>query len=251
MSARVLQHCRWPGAALALALALPACLSELVVEVQPAPPDAGEVDASAPEEDAAVVVEDEDAGSLDPGDASIPPMSEPDAARPPLDAQVPDAVVKDSGAQDATTDSDIVVLITTPADAGACEGGKCDADTGPPPSAQSGPCSGCDGITLLQATCESGAKDLCWTNADGTCTRQCPPVKSCSASVGCAADEYCYFAAKDCGKSGVPGFCAKRLKTCFPGGDPVCGCNGLPYENACFANKDGTPAADIEPGSCR
>ena len=71
------------------------------------------------------------------------------------------------------------------------------------------------------------------------------PVPGCLANEDCAPGEFCMTATGDCGGEGectfLPDFCIDIL-------DPVCGCNGVTYNNACFAAQDGQSA--VYSGEC-
>jgi hypothetical protein len=62
------------------------------------------------------------------------------------------------------------------------------------------------------------------------------PSGSCSANADCSAGEYCKTPAGNCGDVGE---CATRPGACFDVVEPVCGCDGETYGNACYAEVDG------------
>jgi hypothetical protein len=235
--------------ATALSLALPGCINELVVDVQQRPGD-----------EAGVVAPDGGDAPIDEEDATTPGTPVTDAghgpvpvfdAGPVIDVGRPDARVvvdaaQDSGsvAPEAAVDSGGPIIVEVwPTDAGdpsdaSCKAASCDA------GAPAGPCASCGGApSFVRQQCGNSAKDTCWTNPDGTCTIQCPPVTPCSSGgAGCGSDEYCYFPENDCGKSGG-GYCAKRPTCSSPIQLTVCGCNGMEYKNGCMANQAGTAIA--------
>ena len=211
------------AAALGLAaLAAGGCIEQVVVGTQPnsiVSPDAGE-DAS---QDVL------DAEPLPKPDAASP---EPDAGTPPLDA-----ALDDGG--------------PIPIDAGMSVDAGCDAAGCIPEGGLLGPCFSCD-VTISTTPmfngrdgdiCPNGLDELCWQNADETCSVQCPEAETCSASSDCAAYEYCYFPRGDCGVRGR-GWCAPRpLGECEGVGNAVCGCDGTLYETGCHAVQIGVPVA--------
>lgn len=63
-----------------------------------------------------------------------------------------------------------------------------------------------------------------------------PPVaregEICGANEDCASNELCSTAVDSCGREGV---CTWIPEVCDRTRDPVCGCDGKNYDNACFA----------------
>lgn len=56
----------------------------------------------------------------------------------------------------------------------------------------------------------------------------------------CAEGEYCAFpAGANCGRSDAPGTCARKTEVCTRQYQPVCGCDGVTYGNACTAASAG------------
>ena len=69
-----------------------------------------------------------------------------------------------------------------------------------------------------------------------------PPEPEAGAICGtrgaaaCPADTFCSYAAgADCGAADKPGHCMKRPELCPEIFQPVCGCDGKTYSNACHA----------------
>ncbi len=98
---------------------------------------------------------------------------------------------------------------------------------------------------------------------DGICDDYCPdfdidcqqePVKTCSQFEGtvCGADEYCHYNHNDelkvCNRFDNAGVCRPKPSRCIPYSDPVCGCDGATYANACEAASAG--ANIVSEGAC-
>ncbi len=107
-------------------------------------------------------------------------------------------------------------------------------------------------LTKEQARSMSGKSDkgadLCqvhnWYN-DGVCDDFCPShdddcAATCTSNADCAAGEFCGFEAGLCGGDGT---CAARPDACIALYDPVCGCDGQTYGNACNAASAGVAVA--------
>jgi len=60
----------------------------------------------------------------------------------------------------------------------------------------------------------------------------------CTANSECSAWEYC-FTNKICPGHDVTGVCKARPQTCTMDYDPVTGCDGIEYSNACMAAANG------------
>lgn len=73
----------------------------------------------------------------------------------------------------------------------------------------------------------------------------------CFTNEECGDGFYCLFGIKGgdpCGADGLPGVCVERPIACLTIHDPVCGCDGRTYSNACYAAGAGVNVA--YPGEC-
>ena len=99
------------------------------------------------------------------------------------------------------------------------------------------PVCGSDGGTYANA-CKAACADV-EVKHDGPCT-----PKKCANDDSCGAGEFCDFK-KSCGGVGTcmpqPDFCYRKL-------DPVCGCDGKTYGNACEAHAAGISYESL--GAC-
>ena len=87
-------------------------------------------------------------------------------------------------------------------------------------------------VLLTVAACEHGKGGGIPPGTDGG-----GAVCGGFAGTPCAADEWCDFATNDCGGSDNTGTCRTRPIACDDNLDPVCGCDGQTYGNACEAAK--------------
>jgi hypothetical protein len=106
------------------------------------------------------------------------------------------------------------------------------------------PVCGCDGQMYGNA-CEANS-----AGTDATTSTSCFPAKDggsggkmCGGFAGfqCGADEFCDFGDNaQCGIADGAGVCQPKPQVCDTIYDPVCGCDGQKYANACTANAAGT-----------
>ena len=96
------------------------------------------------------------------------------------------------------------------------------------------PVCGCDGITYGNG-CEAALAGIRVDFED-----PCP----CESNGDCLPSEYC--AGPD-GQCDAEGTCEQRPEACPAVFDPVCGCDGVTYDNSCSANVAGTRVASEGP----
>lgn len=134
-------------------------------------------------------------------------------------------------------------------------GGSCSPEAcGPRPGAPNHPCP--DGVTIAGPTCERDANGRCaWA------MRECPPEPRpgggegsagqdqgtmCGgiAGVACPEGQFCSYPREArCGAGDQSGVCQPRPDVCAQLFQPVCGCDGRTYPNACAASQAGVSMA--------
>ena len=97
-----------------------------------------------------------------------------------------------------------------------------------------------DGPNELGDICGNGEDDNGNGLVDEGCTRECGP----HLAHACGFNEYCRFEASAlCGANFGVGLCEPRPDVCLRSFQPVCGCDGENYGNACSAAAAGTSVA--------
>ena len=105
------------------------------------------------------------------------------------------------------------------------------------------PVCGCDGMTYSNA-CHATMAGVSVAHG-GQCERTCGTI----AGLTCERDEFCDFGLGQCKISDAAGVCRRQPEVCPDIFDPVCGCDGVTYGNACEANRAG---AQIDrTGACK
>jgi hypothetical protein len=104
------------------------------------------------------------------------------------------------------------------------------------------PVCGCDDTTYSNA-CEANAAGVSVASSG-----ECAPSagNTCGGLLGlsCSDGEFCAFAPDaSCGAADQTGTCTTRPELCTEEFQPVCGCDGQTYGNACFASAAGTSVA--------
>jgi hypothetical protein len=110
------------------------------------------------------------------------------------------------------------------------------------------PVCGCDGMTYGNS-CEARLAGAS-IDHDGACTNPTGEVCGGLLGLGCGADEYCNFPpATMCGSGDQQGTCEWIPEVCTAQADPVCGCDGETYGNACLAASNGVSV--LSKGACK
>ncbi len=133
-------------------------------------------------------------------------------------------------------------------------------ETNPDQNSDRGPLGKADSISgTCEDSCGGKSEGACWCDDEcenyGDCCDDkvdiCDGPTACGGWLGdtCAEDEFCAFElSATCGWADASGVCAPRPEACIEIFDPVCGCDGQTYGNACKAASAGTSI--VSTGAC-
>jgi hypothetical protein len=112
------------------------------------------------------------------------------------------------------------------------------------------PVCGCDNVTYNNE-CMASTLGINIAHS-GVCESEEPPAKCTlidEESQSCPDDSFCKVEDGACHQSPVDGYCAEMKPHCPQHLDPVCGCDGMTYDNSCIASSFGVNIGSI--GGCK
>lgn len=112
------------------------------------------------------------------------------------------------------------------------------------------PVCGCDDKTYGNA-CDAASHGVSIA-ANGECAQTPPTNNACGGLLGlkCTEGQFCNYSIEaQCGAADMPGECSVKPEVCADIYQPVCGCDGKTYGNACEAASQGMSV--ISSGECQ
>lgn len=106
------------------------------------------------------------------------------------------------------------------------------------------------GTTPIAKDAQCPDESFCFDYSESLRCQRPAAGPACGARAGdtCAEDEYCaYVAGELCGAGDAEATCMTRPDACDANFDPVCGCDGEDYGNACEAAAAGTGVLSMGP----